>query len=368
MDMKFARWVALVIGLCTAIAIATVTIPLGGIRQPATPDQRRLDMERARLRSSSAAVDRALARYRGMVGAERWRTMTAHDVRTAVVDASLPPAARRTLESTMQGAGEPLARGPIGASAVAFLDTAVVTLQKGADRRPYRAEVTYLLPASPDGVCGAATRMRRADATLSAGEVYGPCAFFAAFGMPGHGIRDWMERTEYDAARWADWTSTSATSAGRDGSWYALPGDDARCAVRGGSACLTMIGLDPVAAGVASSRSDDGILGPFETHDSLWTPTASVLKRRLLADMVRQFDRDRFRVFWTSEDAPAAAFERATGMPLETWARAWLTGHVVRPVTRAGVSFSAFAWFVAALPLLLFAAVRPRDAVRRDAR
>ncbi len=372
MDMRFARWVALVVGLCTAVAIATATIPLGGIRLPATPDARRLEIERARLRSSSAALDRALARYRGMLGAERWRTVTAHGVRTAVVDASLPPAERRRLETTLQRAGEPLARGPIGASAVVFLDTTVVTLQKGADRRPYRAEVTYLLPASPDGVCAAATRMRRTDAPLSPGEVYGPCAFFAAFGMPGHGIRDWLERTQYDAARWADWTSASVTSAGRDGgSWYALPGDDARCAARGGSACLTMIGLDPVAtaeAGVGSSVSVAGILGPFETHDSIWTPTASVLKRRLLADMVRQLDPDRFRVFWTSEDAPAAAFERATGMPLATWVHAWLAGQVVRPVTHAGASFSAFAWFVAALPLLLFAAVRPRDAVRGDAR
>ncbi len=370
MDMKLARWVTLVIGLCTAIAFVTVTVPLGGIRLPATPDQRRLNVERARLRSSSAAVDRALARYRAMLSVERWRAVTANDTGVVAVDASLPPMVRPTFEAALRTAGAPLARGPMRASAVVFLDTTIVALQKGVDRRPASAEVTYLVPASPVGVCGAVTRVRRVDAALSAGEVYGPCAFFAAFGMPGRGIRAWLEGTGYETGRWADWTSTAPGGAEHDASWYALASDEARCAAHGGPVCLTVIGLDPVAAaaGVASSRSHADILGPFETHDSLWTPTASFLKRRLLADMVRQFDRDRFRVFWTSDDAPAAAFQRATGMPLETWLHAWLTGHVVRPVTRASVSFSAFAWLAAAIPLLLFAAIRPRDVVRHDAR
>ena len=58
--------------------------------------------------------------------------------------------------------------------------------------------------------------------------------------------------------------------------------------------------------------------------------------------MVASIGAERFEQFWTSDLAPTAAFEQATGIPLAQWTRDWLEDtygpHQTGPALPAGAS------------------------------
>ena len=152
------------------------------------------------------------------------------------------------------------------------------------------------------------------------GSVAGPCAFWGRYGQPGSSIHRWLmdggsEFATHSSSRWSveedlDWLEVER----RRRAWTSILGQ--ACMAGRPAACEEVVLRgDSVQArhGVAMR------VGDFSSRHLI--PG----QQTLLADLEREFGRERFARFWTSSQDVEPAFHAAFGIGLGEWVVHWST-------------------------------------------
>jgi hypothetical protein len=196
----------------------------------------------------------------------------------------------------------------------------------------------------------------------------GVCGFFAAFGLPGAGVRQWLEATDYRSARRSDWHVALAPAIDAS-TVYGIGAAGGRCLTGEPGACLDVLGVGQSDTGARSVTSGppafllDGLSAVNAADRVRSRSELGNVEVELLMSAVREFGAERFGRFWRSDSAPDAAFATANGVALDTWTRQWLTRTFGALPTRPTVRVSYVVWLGLAAPLLLVVAARPRERV-----
>ena len=252
------------------------------------------------------------------------------------------------------------------------LDTMDVTLDV-ARRLGLGVHLGYALPSDQRKVClslvnvGARTAQRMADweqqpeqgeATLvgllptSAPELLGPCAYYAAFGMPGTEIQGWLEAVNYGPAILPTWVrdpphSDAAKMYRTRQGWPEYRNVDLfPCASGELSRCRSAVLSEipdfysfryPIEFAIPRPR------GVVNASRFAWATThpLGIGVRSYLSDLVTEMGRDRFARFWTSGEPVDVAFATAFELPLEEWTQEWAREQVGTPLRGPATSLGA---------------------------
>lgn len=193
-----------------------------------------------------------------------------------------------------------------------------------------------VLPATPDGPCTVVLRLSFRfpvfNGTGDSDRLLGTCAFYAKFGAPGRGMRDWLESTGLRSAGYlqppashgvrAELTRMDVSSLGRIGVVAA-------CRAKRPGACDRLFDAEETATPSAFGRplvpvtdlsfNDVSLSSPF-THGS---PTATV-GTGLLASLAADLGDDRFSTLWRADTPLRETFERSEGRPLAAWVESFV--------------------------------------------
>lgn len=188
-----------------------------------------------------------------------------------------------------------------------------------------------------------------------------PCLLRAAFGAPGRGMRDWLERTRAAAAKSNAWLHLNPDSLDGRGQLPWEPMYEQSGSGRSGTGLSALlrnlaafeIGVmtaPPYPMGSAALRCLEGntaecsrtVLDSFPLQESLpgdltfshsWEfglrtrPNALLSVHPIgdwfLSDIIRQEGRERFARFWQSDQPFEIAFREAFGRDLGEWTRDW---------------------------------------------
>ena len=299
------------------------------------------------------------------VGDSLMRILSSRGVRGgSVVPLSPRPALDSIARVIARASTPPVPLSPEVRASVAFVPS---------DPTEYDATFNVYLPAATDGrTCIAAHPVAPTDRrpeSVRARQELGPCAFFAAFGLPGRGVARWLASRGYDVAMDPDWQlprhtrlpseQPSATQwlqftlarfqvAPRLESYWVLADQSIYWSSFTGSAC---------AAGDSNACHQyffSAIAPPLRRRG---TPMPGVIEFRpwwsssefgALAALVRDQGPDRFAKFWRSDLPPEQAFDQAFTVPFDRWAPAWaqtVYGSVrVGVRTRPGELISTLIW------------------------
>jgi hypothetical protein len=205
---------------------------------------------------------------------------------------------------------------------------------------------TYLLPDSTDRtVClvrvSVGTYWRRALFGVRSPAVteqtrqwmrsnLGPCAFFAAFGAPGRGVRYWLDRRRFDLALAPSWDQGTPRNPNQ---WpFLSPGGDrgiwweyiyhqsvpaVACMAGRSAGCR-----DAVLAG-ASGEGGGPALRFVQTDRGFWRSQRLIGSAHYLSDIAAEVGRARFLEFWNSSLPVDTALARALRRPVGDWTIAW---------------------------------------------
>jgi hypothetical protein len=369
--MGVVQWGALVVLLCAAAAV--IALPLPAPAWP--PGEARVD-ERLRVAGNRAYAVQvelryAVTRYYAQRALARWRALSPDQRATPfVVDESVPRADRQRVEDGARAqwalAGRADTSPGTRSRATMFVMVDTTSINVSSAKRPLHGNEShyFALPAN-GGPCVTMVRLRLANESAIRGITLGPCAFYARYGLPGHGMRSWLETTAGTMALRSDVARARAMET-RQLSIRSFDHRAGACLVRGGRYCLEAIGLR------ADSREPDtGTAGPIAaplpgligSGPAARPFSLGERSRWFLSDMAADIGEERFLAFWQSPEAPEVAFRKTTGMPLEDWTQRWLQRGAEPFVREAGVSLPNVAWLALAVPFLLAIAVRPRDRV-----
>lgn len=152
----------------------------------------------------------------------------------------------------------------------------------------------------------------------------GTCAYFAAFGAPGHEVARWLTSRHYVVALnpWGLRGSPESTRAGTlldpDKPWfwsyvYSYEPDAVACMAGRPDACRRTA----LATGTGESTP------AVSTEQNWWKPPSPAGAYRYFADLVDDIGAERFNRFWNSELAPDTALAAAMRMPVGEWTRRW---------------------------------------------
>lgn len=156
----------------------------------------------------------------------------------------------------------------------------------------------------------------------------GPCAFIAAYGMPGRSVRSWLSGRGFDLALTPSWDD-SVYSGSRTASPLMI-GDQRRwwwdylyhqsfpaiaCLAQRVAGCreAVLAGFD-----VESERSTVVI-----TSRSFWRRQRLIGGTSYLSDVAREVGRDRFLEFWNSRLPVDTSLARALRRPVGEWTASW---------------------------------------------
>jgi len=378
MGVTVWRWTAGVAMGCAAIAALLLPFP------PTVPDTWRsaapapLAAEFAALTQVAGEAQASVRSYRAAQALDRWSAGRA-GADTALVrfDRNVPPAVAGKARSLVLEQWTALAI-PVSArnaEVFVYVDSTPIPLADNAtaSRRwlePKRLlDVTYALPDATDGrECVVLVRLRGvSDADVDAlrgSPLIGVCGFYAAFGLPGNGIRDWLAGSDFRFARRSNWFVPRAPVTDAS-SLYELHEASARCLTGDATGCRHALRLQP-------SRA---VRAPEPGHRLEWvldanTPSSATGPaflgdgdEALLADVVRSVGHERFARFWRSESAPDRAFLSAAGVAIEPWTQRWLSRVYGSLPPRPSARVSDLLWLALALAVGLFVARRPRERV-----
>lgn len=195
----------------------------------------------------------------------------------------------------------------------------------------------------------------------------GPCAYFAAFGAPGHDIADWLVSRHYVLAL-DPWKSrVSAESSGakeglnpqRPWFWgyiYQYEPDAVACMAARPAACRrTALARGTGAAVPIASAEPPG-----------WKPPSPAGARRYMADLADAIGPERFQRLWNSELPVDTALTAAMRMPIGDWTRRWQA--TIVPPIRLGPSASLGATLLATLLGIVAVLLVGLTASRREVR
>lgn len=200
---------------------------------------------------------------------------------------------------------------------------------------------------------------------LRPGDALGPCAFFAAFGLPGPFVGRWLESRSYDVAAKPDWTLRPHAPAPIEKTTAAVwfQGMLARLggAPRASAEYLGYGGLYWESASVVGcaagkvSACRRYVFSSLEAERRVAIPGVvagepyfDYASTRLLATLVREQGPGRFARFWRSPLPPEEAFDAAFTVPFAVWAPAWARATIgpvdVGASTRPRTALSSLLW------------------------
>ena len=201
MEMTNRRWLAIAALSCALLA--SLRLPPHGVprqgwtREGVLPERDRAARLHARLVDLNDAVA-LLARRDSLLAAAR--SAPGRTTPLIVATAPLRDGERNTFERAVAAQAS-----AIGSGARSLILGVVIDSSGETPRRiNYRTERQFLAPPSTDGEnCIALVRLGRGRRELSASArmgIFGPCAFYAAFGEPGPAIGSWLRGRGYDVA------------------------------------------------------------------------------------------------------------------------------------------------------------------------
>jgi len=232
------------------------------------------------------------------------------------------------------------------------------------------------LPSAPGESCTLLLTARPQDrdvlaATMAnANGVLGPCAFYAAFGLPGRALRAHLDSAAWYPAAFARWRDTLDLVEPQREPWGDLSRDGVHCLVRADAICAR--------GWMADAR--------YEGDDEFLEPTVAVTpalplgiplpwfgvrgrafgarQRVWLSDLVHEVGEERFGEFWRRDTTVDASFRQLTGVSEEAWTGRWLarsyTWYAASPrPSRAELGWWALVMFAS---LATLARVRERRA------
>ena len=195
----------------------------------------------------------------------------------------------------------------------------------------------------------------------------GPCAYFAAFGIPGHDIADWLVSRHYVLAL-EPWKSrllaeSFGAMGGLDpqrqwfwGSVYQYEPDAVACMAGRPEACRrTALGRGTGAAVPIATAEPPG-----------WKPPAPAGAWRYMADLADAIGSERFQRLWNSELPVDTALTAAMRMPIGEWTRRWQA--TVVPPIRLGAAAPLGATLLATLLAIAAVGLVALTASRRAVR
>lgn len=209
-------------------------------------------------------------------------------------------------------------------------------------------EVTYVLPEGTDGRTCLVLVTRNASRSRSGIGLLGPCAFYAAFGHPGAGVRRWLQAVSYSPALESDWRGPRPTGRSEDLELLDFVSEARQWGLQEVVFGRAYGGMSYTAGGCAAGRLArcaelaDRLAPPYARAQPGRGIRAAVVTRFwwtddgnwMLADLTREMGRERFATFWGSPLPRDSAFRAAFGMSLEEWMQRWLAAR--RPGVRVG--------------------------------
>ena len=224
----------------------------------------------------------------------------------------------------------------------------------------FATERQFLLPGETDGEhCLTIVRLGAGHRELeprTAQGIFGPCAFYAAFGEPGPAVRAWLRDRRYDIARVATIPTSSQPNPRlltvrqltredefkryMDFSYGFRPIWITGCS--GGDVDLCAKSLrSPV------MKADDVFeVAPTRRPLSYWSDeyTLGENANGLLSDLLAEKGKAQFEKFWKSPADVETAFKSAFGESTGAWTRRWMQYHY-GPDTRGPLISSRAALF-----------------------
>ena len=206
----------------------------------------------------------------------------------------------------------------------------------------------------------------------------GPCAFLAAYGMPGRSVRRWLGGRSFDLALAPSWDD-SVSMGGRKGTWWRSQltlGDGKRWrwwwdyiyhqsfpAV----ACLAQRVAGCREAVLATTDDDSKRSSVVMTSRRFWQHQRLIGGTFYLSDVAREVGRDRFLEFWNSSLPVDTALARALRRPVGEWTASWqqrLLPAQLRLGASAPAGASLLAAFLAAVAVATVALTARKRQVR----
>lgn len=352
------RWIAAALASCLMLAVVILRDEPSA-RRPADMD--RVLTTRSDLYGSHAA--RAASRL------HLWMLLDSVGVRTdpapgvppirVRIDASIPVAAHAALDSLASRAVRPVRdSGHVGIDIVFVYDT-LSEIHGAPLYRAYGTYVNYVLPSQEGGRCAAIAHLGKEstnprqiagvlESEVAAQQFLGPCAFYRAFGVPGHEVDSWLRERGWAFAREATWQQR-AQPVNLTAELFGMAPSPIETLLSVGTSLPLLVEMSAPAVGCAA-----GYLAECGRTSRGWQPRArpamwrgNILVRNypnlslesnyymshfgfgrressLLADMVRTLGPERFRRFWTSSEQVPIAFEKASGESLDRWTSRWV--------------------------------------------
>ena len=357
MARELRWWVAAALLACGAVALAYLP-PRGAggksrlrdepFRQ--TPARQRAQALAAQWRAASLAL--RLPEYRKRLQPELLRRRERDEPGPALlVEASdvLAPFVRERVRAVLDTVSRQLGLGVTKISVGLVVDPRRYVSATAAETPSQDfASPAYLFPDSSDRTtCLAlipAWQWTRTPAGIAPARMedwlrtgLGPCAFYAAYGTPGRGVRHWLAQRGYDLARVPLWDREQPA---RPQYSFVMYEDGARWWWRSVYQFpVTAIGC---MAGCTSSCRAAVLSGAAEwTGDSLprflqsdprgwWRGQRLLYSDRYLADVAREVGHDRFLRFWNSPDPVDTALATALKLPVGEWTARWQRRFVPR--------------------------------------
>jgi hypothetical protein len=202
----------------------------------------------------------------------------------------------------------------------------------------------------------------------------GPCAFLAAYGMPGRSVRSWLSGRGFDLALTPSWDD-SVSIGRRRGAWVTL--GEGRSwtwwwdliyqqsfpAV----ACLAQRVAGCQEAVLATTGDHGQPSAVVMTDRRFWQRQRLIGGTYYLSDVAREVGRDRFLEFWNSSLPVDTALARALRRPVGEWTASWQQ-RLLPAQLRLGPSAPAGASLLAAFLAAVAVATVALTARKRQAR
>lgn len=356
MARQLRWWIGAALLACAAVALVYVP-PRGGVNAPRrapfitfsdnlSPARRRAQQLARQWRAADLQL--RLVRFRQQLQPELARRGAAEGPGPTLLvtaDGPMPKGARRWIAATLDSVWNELG---LGMTKVA-IGVVVEWAGPGNAQTPKLSGTAYLLPDAADPTtCLVLLRSDYRNATRrSLGSQgprpvpikgwlkygLGPCAFYAAFGVPGRTVRQWLGRQSYDLALDPDWNGAGDEWLGRwfrDSStkqwrWTLLYSG---FPIRLSATALACLGGRPDACREAVLEGADDTVPDSVSRFVIaqhwwWRRTRLLNSDRYLADIAHDIGPERFLGFWNSADAVDTALAMALKMSIGEWTARW---------------------------------------------
>ncbi len=179
----------------------------------------------------------------------------------------------------------------------------------------------------------------------------GACGWIAAYGLPGSGMRAWLDSTGWRAAtmaRFVDdeltrrpWRQEYAAAEGLSAMVNAAFAGETQIPLRGcaaGNATACSVVLQQADLSPALPGRREGLFVPSQRSEALGGSTSVAVdpRVRFLDDLRRDIGHERMRALWTDARAFPEAFAANVGESLPSWTARWMARSILDSDRQAG--------------------------------